>query len=207
MSRPVASMTATSKPEADTRTLLLQATEQCLRKHGYAGLSTRRVADAAAMPLSQIHYHFGSKDALVLALLEQQNSRLLERQDATFAAEMPLWKRWEKACDYLDEDLASGYVRILQEMIAVGWSNPEVANAVRGFLAGWYELIECVAREALAELGPVGRLKPDDIAALVGNAFIGSEALLLLGFEGGGMPIRRALRRFGALLRTLEEPS
>ena len=60
-------------------------------------------------------------------------------------------------------------------------------------------------REVL--FGPLGRLKPDDIAALVGNAFIGSEALLLLGFEGAGMPIRRALRRFGALLRNLEEVS
>ena len=44
---------------------------------------------------------------------------------------MPLWQRWERACDYLDEDLASGYVRILQEMMAAGWSNPEIAAAVR----------------------------------------------------------------------------
>jgi AcrR family transcriptional regulator len=203
MSRPVV---ARSKPEADTRTALLDATDQCLRRHGYAGLSTRRVAEAAGMPLSQIHYHFGSKDALVLALLEHQNARLLERQDATFAADLPLWKRWEKACDYLDEDLASGYVRVLQEMIAVGWSNPEIATAVRGFLSGWYALIERVVKEALIKFGAVGRLKPDDIATLVGNAFIGSEALLLLGFEQDGMPIRRALRRFGVLIRTLEEP-
>ena len=28
---------------------------------GYANLSTRRVADSAGVPLSQIHYHFGSK--------------------------------------------------------------------------------------------------------------------------------------------------
>jgi AcrR family transcriptional regulator len=202
MSRAVVAKT---KPEADTRTALLDATDQCLRRNGYAGLSTRRVAEAAGMPLSQIHYHFGSKDALVLALLEHQNVRLLERQDATFAADLPLWRRWEKACDYLDEDLASGYVRVLQEMIAVGWSNPEIAAAVRGFLSGWYVLIERVVKEALVKFGPVGRLKPDDIATLVGNAFIGSEALLLLGFEQDGMPIRRALRRFGALIRTLEE--
>jgi AcrR family transcriptional regulator len=199
------SVVAKTKPEADTRTLLLDATDQSLRRYGYAGLSTRRVAEAAGMPLSQIHYHFGSKDALVLALLEHQNARLLERQDATFAADLPLWQRWEKACDYLDEDLASGYVRVLQEMIAVGWSNPEIATAVRGFLSGWYALIERVVKEALVKFGPVGRLKPDDIATLVGNAFIGSEALLLLGFEQDGMPIRRALRRFGALIRTFEE--
>lgn len=87
----------TTKLDSDARSVLLEAAEQCLRKHGYAGLSTRRVAEAAGMPLSQIHYHFGSKDALVLALLERQNQRLLERQEATFAADLPLWKRWEKA--------------------------------------------------------------------------------------------------------------
>lgn len=194
------------KPEADTRTGLLEAAEACLRKHGYAGLSTRRVAEAAGMPLSQIHYHFGSKDALVLALLEHQNRRLLERQRATFAAELPLWKRWEKACDYLEEDLDSGYVRVLQEMIAAGWSNPAIAAAVRGSLSGWYALIAEVGKEAVARFGRIGTLRPEDIACLVGNTFLGSEAVLLLGFEQHeGMPIRRALRRFGALIRSLEE--
>jgi AcrR family transcriptional regulator len=195
----------TTRPDPDTRTQLLDAAEQCLHRYGYAGLSTRRVADAAGVPLSQIHYHFGSKDALVLALLDHQNRRLLKRQEATFATDLPLWKRWEKACDYLDEDLASGYVRVLQEMIAAGWSNPEIAAAVRGFLAGWYVLINRVAREALARFGRLGNLKADDIGCLVGNAFIGSEALLLLGFEDEGMPIRRSLRRFGALIRAAEE--
>jgi AcrR family transcriptional regulator len=184
---------------------LLNAAEKCLRAHGFAGLSTRRVAELAGMPLSQIHYHFGSKEALLLALLDDQNRRLLQRQRETFAADMPLWKRWEKACDFLDEDLASGYVRVLQEMTAAGWSNPEIAAAVRGFLAGWYEVLAAVAKEAAQRFGGIGPLKPDDVACLVGNAFIGSEALLLLGFEDEGMPIRRALRRFGAMIRRFEE--
>ena len=35
----------------------------------------------------------------------------------------PLWQRYEQACDFLEDDLESGYVRVLQEMIAAGWSN------------------------------------------------------------------------------------
>jgi AcrR family transcriptional regulator len=202
MPRPAA---AGIKSEPDARALLLRAAERCLRQYGYSGLSTRRVAEAAMMPLSQIHYHFGSKEALVLAVLADQNRRLLERQDATFAADLPLWKRWEKACDYLDDDLASGYVRTLQEMIAAGWSNPEIAGAVRQLLSGWYALLHRVAKEAAAHFGPLGGLKPDDVACLIGNAFMGSEAMLLLGFEQDGVPIRRALRRFGALIRKAEE--
>ena len=47
------------------------------------GLSTRDVAAAAGVPLSQIHYHFGSKQGLVLALFEYLNAQLLDRQNAT----------------------------------------------------------------------------------------------------------------------------
>jgi len=193
------------KPESEARLALLAAAESCLRAHGYSGLSTRRVAETAVMPLSQIHYHFGSKDALVLALLEHQNRRLLERQRSSFRADLPLWKRWEKACDYLDEDLASGYVRVLQEMMAAGWTNADVAAAVRELLGGWYALLSSVAKEATVRFGGLGPLRPDDVACLIGNAFLGSESMLLLGFEEQGMPVRRALRRFGTLIRQLEE--
>jgi len=191
--------------EPDTRTLLLEAAGKCVRAHGYSGLSTRRVAEAAGMPLSQIHYHFGSRDALLLALLDYQNQRLIERQRSTFAADMPLWQRWDKACDYLDEDIASGYVRILQEMMAAGWSNPEVAIAIRGIIGEWLALLTVVAEEAGKRLGRLGCLEPADIASLVGAAFLGGEAMLLLDIEDEGIPIRRALRRIGAVIRSAEE--
>jgi AcrR family transcriptional regulator len=197
---------AQADARSDARIGLLEAAEACLRENGYAGFSTRRVAEAAGMPLSQIHYHFGSKEALMLALLEYQNERLLQRQRATFATDVPMWKRWERACDYLDEDLASGYVRTLQEMIAIGWSNAEVAAAVRRFLDGWYDLLKGVAKEATDRFGGLGPLRPDDVACLIGSAFLGAEAMLLLGFEEkDGVRVRRALRRFGVVIRKLEE--
>jgi AcrR family transcriptional regulator len=203
-SAPAATATADT-PVSQARSSLLEAAEVCLREQGFSGFSTRKVADMARMPLSQIHYHFGSKEALVLAVLEQQNHRLLHRQEVMFAADTPLWQRWDRACDFLDEDIQSGYVRILQEMISVGWSRPEIAAAVRTALQGWYTLLADIAQEASARIGGLGPLQPDDVAALVGNAFLGSEAMLLLGFEEQGMPIRRALRRIGPMIRELEE--
>ena len=53
---------AAAKPaKRDTRMELLAAAETCLRRNGHAELSTRRVAETAGVPLSQIPYHFGSK--------------------------------------------------------------------------------------------------------------------------------------------------
>ncbi len=91
-----------------TRRELLAAAESCLRQHGYGALSTRQVALAAGVPLSQIHYHFGSKQGLLLALFKDLNNRLLRRQTEMFDSDLPLSRQWQLACDYLDEDLASG---------------------------------------------------------------------------------------------------
>src|SRR5690606_29571287 len=111
--------TSNSKP-MDTRAQLLAAGETALLESGYAGLSTRRVADAAGVPLSQIHDHFGSRQNLVLAILAEENERLLARQTRLYDTELPLWKQWDEACDFLEDDLRSGYVRVLQEMTAAG---------------------------------------------------------------------------------------
>ena len=198
---------ATAK-KAETGVALLDAAKKMLRQKGYSGLSTRDVATEAGVPLSQIHYHFGSKQGLVLALFEQLNTQLLDRQHALFGdPTLELSQQWDRACDYLDEDIASGYVRVLQELIAASWVEPEAARIVRAGLMGWIELIVGVARKAERDLGSLGPFSPEDIGALVGNAFMGAESLHLLGFEKRGSPVRGALRRIGDLIRTFEARS
>jgi AcrR family transcriptional regulator len=191
-------------PRSDTAIALLEAAERCLHRFGVAGLSMRKVADEAQMPLSQIHYHLGSKRGLLLALLDHQNRKLLARQETMFSSSQPLWDRWIKACDYLDEDLASGYVRVLQEMIAAGWSNPEIATEARRILRAWFELLTRVAAQASERLGGLGPLVPAEAAALAGNVFLGAEAMILLGISEEEFPSRAALRKVGELLRALE---
>jgi len=190
-----------------TRTLIIEAARRRLLADGYAGLSTRKVAEEAAVPLSQLHYYFGSKQGLILALFAEENQRRLDRQRSMYAQDLPLWQRYERACDFLEDDLDSGYVRVLQEMIAAGWSNHEVCDAVRELLVGWYELLAEVAREAQRRHGSLGPFTAEELATLVAAAFIGAEALLLLGFDRQVLPIRAALRRVGVLIRRLEEGS
>jgi AcrR family transcriptional regulator len=185
-----------------TKAGVLAAAKAALIETGYAQLSTRGIAEMAEVPLSQIHYHFGSKKNLVLAVLEEENRRLLDRQAEMYGTDTPLWKQWEQACDFLDEDLDSGYVRVLQEMMAAGWSDPEIADAVRSYLGGWFDLLRSVANSAMGRLGDVGMLKPADVASLAGAAFLGAEAMILLGFED--QPTRKALRSVGGVIRRME---
>ncbi len=190
--------------ERETSTKILEAARRCLLADGYAALSTRRVADDAGVPLSQIHYHFGSKEELILSLLRKENDRLLGRQAELFALEIPLWKRWEQACDYFDEDIASGYVRVLHEMTAAGWSSETLGKEMRQIWDGWGSLLLGVAKESERKGVSLGGLTPEEVVALVSASFVGAEAMILLGYESERVPLRAALRKIGDLIRIAE---
>lgn len=196
----------TAEKAQETRTGLLEAAKQVLLDSGYAGLTTRAVSGVAGAPMSQIQYHFGSKEGMILALYEYMDGQLLERQNVMFNdASLKISQQWDLACDYLDDDLASGYVRVLHELTAAGWSNPDIGRVVSDGLLGWQGLLTQVARRAQQTFGAIGPFEPEDIAALVGSAFIGAEAFLLLGLEDQNIPLRRALRRFGDVIRLAED--
>lgn len=201
----VQSETPRRSPSGETADRILAAAKHSLLEGGYAALSTRGIAERAAVPLSQIHYHYGSKRQLVLALLEAENAQRLERQTTMYGADQPLWKQWEQACDFLEDDLASGYVRVLQEMTAAGWSDAEVANAVRTYLHGWFRLLKGITRRFAVEAGGLGPFEPEEVATLVGIAFLGAETMILLGMSEDEMPNRAALRKIGILIRAAEE--
>jgi AcrR family transcriptional regulator len=189
--------------EGDTRLRILAAAKAALLDVGYASLSTRGIAEAAGVPLSQIHYHFGSKQNLMLAVLDMENQQRLARQAAMYRSNLPLWKQWQQACDFFDEDLESGYVRVLMEMTAAGWSNQEVASAVSTEVQGWFDLLTAVARRAADRFGSLGPFTPEELAALAGLPFIGAEAVILLGLDESKIAARPALRKIGELLRLL----
>lgn len=198
---------ARTRGDQGTAESILDAARRCLLAEGYAATSTRKVAAEAGVPLSQVHYHFGSKGGLMLAVLEHEDRRRIARQRGMYAADAPLWKRYEQACDFLEDDLESGYVQILQEMIAAGWSTPTIAEKVKAMLQGWFDLLTEVAVEAEQRFGSLGPFSPRELATVVGTSFLGGEELLLLGFPRQRMPVRAALRRVAQLIREHEEPA
>jgi AcrR family transcriptional regulator len=185
----------------------LAAAKSALLEVGYSRLSTRGIAASAGVPLSQIHYHFGSKQNLMLAVLDTENQQRLARQAAMYDTDLRLWKQWEQACNYFEDDLKSGYVRVLMEMTAAGWSDAEIAGAVSAEVRGWFDLLTDVARRAEERYGSLGPFTPQEIAALAGMPFLGAETLILLGMDESMVAARSGLRRMGELLRRLEQSS
>jgi AcrR family transcriptional regulator len=181
-----------------TKELILEAAREVLREHGYAAATTRTVADAAGVPLSLVHYHFGGKQQLLTALLEHENEQLLARQRELYAGEEPLAEKWLRACEYLREDLASGYVRVLWELWNAGLADPALAERWRSALLGWLDLLEEVAR------GLDVPVPPRVVAAVVAQLFLGAEAMILGGMREAEVPNFAALEAIAPLIASFE---
>lgn len=195
----------TNAPKSNaTKKKLLEAAKNVLLSNGYSGLSTRAIAAAANMQMSQIRYHFGSKEGMVLALYEYMTAQIMDRQTAMFSDKtIPISQKWDIACDYLDVDVSTGYVRVFQELMALGWSNDKIAVEIKKSLSNWKELHMSLAEEFQDSFGSFSPFPMEDIVALIGPAFIGVEAFLLLGWEDQ-VPVRQSLRRFGNVIRYFE---
>ena len=70
----------TGSSPGDTKTRILDAAFRCLATTGYAALNVRDIARDAGVNHALINYHFGTKDRLVIAVLDEANRQLLQRQ-------------------------------------------------------------------------------------------------------------------------------
>jgi AcrR family transcriptional regulator len=175
-----------------------------LVSHGAGGTSTRSVADAAGVPLSLVHYHFGGKQGLLVAVLERENAELLERQRALYAAPGPLAVKWRTACDFLDDDIRSGFVRVLWELWAAGLADEALKAGWRSAIGGWRELLTEVFEGWGHQLSPDLPLSPRGTAALVAGLFHGIEVELLAGVTDADAPHREVLDAFGDMIERAE---
>jgi AcrR family transcriptional regulator len=187
-----------------TRRRIVEAARDVLLERGHGGTSTRAVAEEAGVRLSLVHYHFGSKQRLLLDVLQHENEMLLERQRALYAAPGPLAEKWRTACDFLDVDIRSGYVRVLWELWAAGLADETLAAGWRSAMGGWRSLLESVFAGWAADLGIELPLSPRGLATLIANVFQGIEIELLAGVADEEAPHREVLDALGALIERAE---
>jgi len=59
-----------------SRELVLDAAEHLMAEHGYGAASVAALREAAGIPMSSIYHYFGSKDGVLLAVMERGSERL-----------------------------------------------------------------------------------------------------------------------------------
>ncbi|HEU5065859.1 MAG TPA: TetR/AcrR family transcriptional regulator [Gaiellaceae bacterium] len=140
---------------------LLDAAERLLVDVGYAGITTRRLAEEAGVNHGLVHYYFGSNENLLVRALERFTEGLIDRQRELYSADMPFVEKWRTAMrDLVSEDVT--YEKIWLELQALGWNHPELRERLARVNAEW----RAVLTEAFG--GPHRELKiPMPLEALV----------------------------------------
>jgi AcrR family transcriptional regulator len=188
---------------AETEEAFLDAAERLLIEVGYAGITTRRLAEEASANHGLVHYYFGSMENLFVRVLERYTERLITRQRAMYASNVPFIEKWRTAMGYMEDDLASGYPKVWLELQALGWNRPDIRERVAGVSAEWRTVLSESFARALDEYGLERESFPLEAwVTLVYTFSLGIEADRLSGVVTGHRELLEAIDRW---LQTLEE--
>ena len=131
---------------------LLDAAERLLVDVGYAGITTRKLAEEAGVNHGLVHYYFGSVENLLLRALERFTERMIQRQRALYASDEPFVEKWRTAMRYLvAEDVT--YEKVWLELQALAWNDEGVRERLVGVNAEWRVVLTEAFRDPHRELG------------------------------------------------------
>ena len=161
---------------------LLDAAERLLVDIGYAGITTRRLAEEAGVNHGLVHYYFGSNENLLVRALERFTERLIVRQREMYAADIPFIEKWRTAMRYLiSEDVT--YEKIWLELQALAWNNADIRARLERVDAEWRAVLTDAFEEPHRELGI--KIPLDALVSLVITFNIGIMVERLGGIETG----------------------
>jgi AcrR family transcriptional regulator len=161
---------------------LLDAAERLLFDVGYAGVTTRRLAEEAGVNHGLVHYYFGSIENLLVRALERFTERLVARQRELYAADMPFIEKWRTAMRYLMSDDVT-YEKIWLELQALALNNPGLRGRLARVNDEWRTVLKEAFEPARDEFGidiPI-----DALVSLVMTFNLGIMLERLTGIETG----------------------
>jgi AcrR family transcriptional regulator len=151
-------------PRENAEQNLLDAAERLLVEVGHGGITTRRLAREARVNHGLVHYYFGSVENLLVQVLERFTERLIARQRAMYAADVPFIEKWRTAMRYLvSEDVE--YEKIWLELQALAWNRPELHERLAHINEEWRTVLLEAFEAPHREYGM--RMPLDALASLV----------------------------------------
>jgi len=187
-----------------TRERLVRAALKTLTQEGFVGTTARAIARTGKLNQALIFYHFGSVDRLLLAALDATSQDRLNRYRAGLAQISRLSDLVEAMARLYKEDVLSGHITAVQEMVAAGSSVPALRKEVLARMEPWIGF----AKEVITRLTAgtvVDKLVPvDDLAFSAVALYFGIETITNLGSDRGRAETLFATgRRFAPLADAL----
>ena len=162
-------MTA-DRPGADRRTEILEAAIRVLARDGIAQASTRKLAAEAGINQATLLYYVGSKDELLLAVLQEMmrqtreiaiaaaTEHVLPLREAIANSVRAFWRHVE----------ATPELQVMQyELTLYALRNPESAWLAREQYSGYCAVVEGVLRATCEQQGTTCAISDDALARFI----------------------------------------
>lgn len=115
-----------------TRVAILDATARSLVEDGYAGLTTRRIADRAGVAQSTVMHHFRTREALLAEAVNRIAVALAEEAlDEIDLAALQRPELREAVLDQAWQKFTSPAALAAAQLWIAAWSEPELAATLR----------------------------------------------------------------------------
>ncbi len=168
---------ATAQTGMGTRTRIVEAALETLKREGFSGTSARAIAAPGGVNQALILYHFGSVKDRLFAALDATSARRLEAYEAAVAEAETLEDLVQVAALIYQEDLASGHVTVLSEMIAGSLAHPDLGPEIAARIEPWVDFAEGVVTRVLGDSLFATLLPARDIAYAIVAFYLGLEQL------------------------------
>lgn len=173
------------RPRGGSRTRVVEAALESLKRNGYGGSSTRAIAALGGFNPALIFYYFNSVDDLLVAALAHSSEERLERYRTAVEASESLADLLEVMRRIYADDLDSGHIRVVSELVGASVAKRELAPRVLELMEPWLELAERGVADALSGT-PLEPIVPARAAALAAVTFyLGANLLTHLRDEVG----------------------
>ena len=152
---------------SDNRARILEAAFAALSRDGYENVSIKDIAEEAGVAQGLVHYHYKSKQQLVLAVLDFVCEKV---ELGAVEGEAGALQAFEHTKQSLQDsqDANSLYV----QLIGVSLHDPVIGPGVRDFIRADRARVEAIARQVLAGRG-VDPSPARGIAGVVWAAILG----------------------------------
>jgi TetR/AcrR family transcriptional regulator len=166
---------------------LMDAAERLLFEVGYAGVTTRRVAEEAGVKHGLVHYYFGSMEELLTQTLERLADRLAGRLEEHYAdPDLSFAEKWRIVVQFWIQEPTSRFPKILLELTAMSWNIPQLRQRISAVYARFRAIFERYFEEAIRDYGlEEPRFPLKAVAAAAGTLQLGVIVEGLSGFHEG----------------------
>jgi AcrR family transcriptional regulator len=176
---------------------VVAAALESLKRNGYGGSSTRAIAAIGGFNPALIFYYFDSLDDLLVAALAESSGERLERFREQIEEAGSLHELVDVLGRIYAEDVASGHIRVVSELVGASVTNPDLAPRIIELMQPWLELAEAGASRAVAGT-PLEQLVPARTLALAAVSFY-LGANLLTHLQGDVGDVNEVLERAAEL--------